>query len=272
LWGSPEPVSDIGFAATALTIVRSDGMRVEHTRPLAVEAPIAIEYNGIGYAVMMATPTDLDDFAIGFSRTEGLISRREDILDIVRVQAEHGWILRIQLSPEHIQPVIERARQRVTESSCGLCGLENLAQVVRPLPAISAAVGATSAAIFAALDNLEGQQPLNAASGAAHGAAFCTNDGAVALVREDVGRHNALDKLIGALAQREIDPASGFILLTARCSYELVEKTIIVGCPLLVTISAPTSFAVDRARAHGLALVSLARRDAILLTTGSLLP
>lgn len=113
-------------------------------------------------------------------------------------------------------------------------------------------------------------QPLNRATGAAHGAAFCTNTGDVTWVREDVGRHNALDKLIGALARQGIDPASGFFLLTARCSYELVEKTIIAGCPLLVTISAPTTLAVERAKAHRLTLVGLARPDAMLLVTGRL--
>jgi FdhD protein len=141
---------------------------------------------------------------------------------------------------------------------------------MRPLPAISAPVEADGPAIFAALADLDGRQPLNRVTGAAHGAAFCTNTGEVVLVREDVGRHNALDKLIGALARQSIDPATGFFLLTARCSYELVEKTIIAGCPLLVTISAPTTLAVERAEAHGLTLVGLARPDAILLVAGCL--
>jgi FdhD protein len=261
---------DTGTLVAALDVVRSTGLRNAATRPLAIEAPMAIEYNGIGYAVMMGTPIDLEDFVIGFSLSERLITRREDILEIDILEAEQGWVLRIQLGENHIQPVIERARQRVTESSCGLCGLESLEQVARPLPPITAPVCATGAALFAALDNLDGQQPLNAATGAAHGAAFCSHDGAVQLVREDVGRHNALDKLIGALAVRGIDPASGFFLLTARCSFELVEKTVVAGCPLLVTISAPTTFAVDRAKKHGLTLVSLARRDAMLILAGDL--
>jgi FdhD protein len=261
---------DTGTLVAALDVVRSTGLRNAATRPLAIEAPMAIEYNGIGYAVMMGTPIDLEDFVIGFSLSERLITRREDILEIDILEAEQGWVLRIQLGENHIQPVIERARQRVTESSCGLCGLENLEQVARPLPPITAPVWATGAALFAALGNLDGQQPLNAATGAAHGAAFCSHDGAVQLVREDVGRHNALDKLIGALAVRGIDPASGFFLLTARCSFELVEKTVIARCPLLVTISAPTSLAVERAKAHNLTLVSLARADAMLVMAGAI--
>lgn len=256
---------DTAFVAAALNVIRPDGSYHASTRPLAIEAPIAIEYNGIGYAVMMATPIDLDDFATGFSLSERLIAVASDIISITATDTGQGWVLRIQLGEDHIGPVIDRARQRVTESSCGLCGLENLEQILRPLPAITTITRATDQALFAALDNLEGRQPLNAQTGAVHGAAFCSNDGSVNLVREDVGRHNALDKLIGALAARGIDPASGFFLLTARCSYELVEKTIIAGCPLLVTISAPTSLAVDRAKAHGLKLVSLARRDAMLV-------
>ncbi len=261
-------MAEDGAVVAALRVLRPDDSATPARRALAIEAPIAVEYNGIGYAVMMATPTDLHDFALGFSLSERLIERRDEIIEIDTVVTDHGRILRIQLKPDRIGPVFDRARQRVTESSCGLCGLESLEQVVRPLPPIMPGATASTLAIFAALADLDGKQPLNAATGAAHGAAFCTNAGAVQIVREDVGRHNALDKLIGALATAGIDPASGFFLLTARCSYELVEKTIISGCPLLVTISAPTSFAVARAQAHGLKLVALARKDAMLLMDG----
>ena len=261
---------DEGCRSVDLLTVQANGDVVGKSRSLAIEAAIAIEYNGIGYAVMMATPTDLDDFAIGFSLSEKLIASPDEIVDVEIFEAVNGWFLRIRVSPSRMEPILERARQRVSEGSCGLCGLENLNQVMRTLPPIAAPVLATSPAIFAALAHLEGRQPLNRATGSAHGAAFCTNTGEVMLVREDVGRHNALDKLIGALARQGIDAASGFFLLTARCSYELVEKTIIARCPLLVTISAPTTLAVERARAHGLTLVGLARSDAILLVAGSL--
>ena len=258
-------MTENGTVVVATHVLRSDGSITPATRPLAVEVPVAIEYNGIGYAVMMATPVNLHDFAVGFSLSERLIVVPQDILELDTIETPQGWIVRVRLDDDQIEPVIERARQRVTESSCGLCGLENLEQVVRPLPPITARSTATNVALFAALDNLDDRQPLNAETGAAHGAAFCLNDGTVQIVREDVGRHNALDKLIGALAVAGVDPATGFFLLTSRCSYELVEKTIIAGCPLLVTISAPTTFAVERAKAHGLKLVSLARRDAMLL-------
>ncbi len=258
-------MTDPGAVVAGTHVLRPDDSETPATRRLAIETPVAIEYNGIGYAVMMATPTDLHDFAVGFSLSERLIAVRTDILDIDVIETPHGWIIRIQLGSDHIAPVVERARQRVTESSCGLCGLESLEQVVRPLPQVMARSVATGRTLFAALNSLDARQPLNAMTGAAHGAAFCLNDGSVQLVREDVGRHNALDKLIGALAVAGLDAASGFFLLTSRCSYELVEKTIIAGCPLLVTISAPTSFAVERAKAHGLRLVCLARRDTMLV-------
>jgi FdhD protein len=258
-------VTEAGSISAALNIIRPGGTGQSGTRRLAIEAPVAIEYNGIGYAVMMATPVDLIDFAIGFTLSERLIDTGAEVIEIMPVETPQGWIVRIQLLPERIGPVIERARQRVTESGCGLCGLESLAQVMRPLPPITAMATASNAAIFAALASLGGQQVLNAATGAVHAAAFCSENGAVRSVREDVGRHNALDKLIGALAGAGVNPATGFFLLTARCSYELVEKTILARCPMLVTISAPTSLAVERARAHGLKLISLARRDAALV-------
>ena len=234
-------------------------------RPTIIEAPIAIEYNGIGYAVMMATPIDLNDFAIGFSLSERLIDQADQILSVDANRAELGWILRIQLPPENAEKVIARARQRVSESSCGLCGMDNLDEVMRPLPSVTAKIDVADASIFAALSALRDHQPLNKATGSAHAAAFCAADGSIVTTREDVGRHNALDKLIGALARSEIAPATGFILLTARCSLELVQKAILANCPMLVTISAATDLAIDIADRYSLRLISLARSDGALL-------
>lgn len=234
-------------------------------RRVIVEKPVAIEYNGIGYAVMMATPIDLEDFAIGFSLSERLISDAGQILAVDIHEAEHGWILRIQLPQENAESVFARARQRVSESSCGLCGMDNLEEVMRPLPQVTAHIEAPNHAIFAALSSLQPHQTLNAATGSAHAAAFCTPDGSILTSREDVGRHNALDKLIGALARDGMDVSSGFILLTARCSLELAQKAILANCPMLVTISAATDLAIETAEKYGLRLVSLARLDAALL-------
>lgn len=240
------------------------------TRAAPIEAPVSIEVSGIGYAVMMATPTDLEDFGLGFAMSEGLVEGPLQVHGIDVHAIDGGWALRIWLPPERAERALDRARKRVSESSCGLCGIENIEEVLRPLPRVSARVAVTREALGAALAALGEHQPLSRATGAVHAAAFCAPDGAIRLAREDVGRHNALDKLIGALARAGIDPASGFILLSARCSYELVEKTVRAGCPMLVTISAPTSLAAERAAAAGLTLVTLARTDSALLVSGAL--
>ena len=233
-------------------------------RAVISEAPIAIEYNGIGYAVMMATPVDLEDYAIGFSMSEGLISRADEILAVDAHKADLGWILRIQVPQKNAEKVFARARQRVSESSCGLCGMDNLDEVMRPLPRVTAQIAVADAAIFSALSALRSHQTLNADTGSAHAAAFCAPDGAIRMTREDVGRHNALDKLIGALVRADIDITAGFIILTARCSLELVQKTILANCPMLVTISAATDLAINIAQKSGLRLISLARADSAL--------
>ena len=233
-------------------------------RNVATEMPVALEFNGIGYAVMMMTPADLDDFAYGFSTAEGLIDAAEDIVDVNSHEAENGVVLRITLAANRIDRVTARVRHRVSESSCGLCGIENLEQALRPIDLVTAHSQADDAAIFAALDALSKYQPLSEQTGAVHGAALCSSAGGIRLVREDVGRHNAFDKLIGAMMRAGQGWEGGFALLTARCSYELVEKAARANCPLLVTISAPTSLAIDRANAAGLRLISLARRDAFL--------
>ncbi len=256
---------EAGSARFGFSVLRPAAGQTETIeRQLICETPIALEYNGIGYAVMMATPTDLQDFACGFSLSEGLIDSVSDIVSIDSHQTEQGWIVRLQLPQTNMTKIEARARQRVSESSCGLCGMDNLDEVMRALPPVTATLVVPDAAIFAALGALRTVQKLNAATGAAHAAAFCAADGAILCVREDVGRHNALDKVIGALAQSGTDASTGFFLLTARCSFELVQKTILANCPLLVTISAATDLAIKTAHTHGLRLVSLARPDSAL--------
>jgi FdhD protein len=252
----------------AVTILRPDGSREPATRSVPVEAPVSIEFNGIGYAVMMATPADLDDFVTGFALSERLIRKPDEIVAIDIHESPIGWIVRTTLPEDRMAEVLERVRTRVSESSCGLCGLDNLEQVARPLPRLPASPPIATDALFHALHDLKRYQPLNAATGAVHAAAFCDPDGTIRLAREDVGRHNALDKLIGALARAGIVPAKGFVLTTSRCSYEIVEKAVLAGAATLVTISAPTSLAVDRAEAAGLRLIVLARPDAALVMGG----
>ena len=243
----------------------ADGTSRALMRKWVPEAPVALEFNGLSYAVMMATPHDLDDFALGFALNEGLAKAPADLSDVAAVEVEHGWIVRAQLTGLGIEQLTDRVRARVAESSCGLCGIENLEAVARPLPAVPAHEKLAPSAIFSALGALRNHQPLGRATGAAHAAAFALPDGTILQAREDVGRHNALDKLVGALATAHQHPAEGFILSSARCSYEIVEKAVRAGAHTLVTISLPTSLAVERACAAGLSLWSLARDDSVLL-------
>ena len=249
------------------TEVRPDGTRRAVTRAWVPEAPVALEFNGLSYAVMMASPQDLEDFATGFALSEGLAATAADISDIATAEVELGWIVRAQLAGLGIDKLEDRVRRRVAESSCGLCGIENLAEVARPLPVVPPHDPIEPTAIFAALAALREQQPLGAATGAAHAAAHCRPDGAITAVREDVGRHNALDKLIGAMARAGQPLAPGFVLSTARCSYEIVEKAVRAGATTLVCISLPTSLAAQRAQSAGLSLWALAREDSVLKVT-----
>lgn len=234
-------------------------------RSIAVECPLAIEVNGIAYAVMMGTPSELSDYALGFALGEGMIADPADLIGLSVSEVEQGYILRLTLSEASAAPLLDRVRMRVSEGSCGLCGLESIAEVLRPLPQLAEPITVPRQAVERALLALPERQTDGARTGAMHAAAFCATDGAIVMVREDVGRHNALDKLIGGLASSRVSPAAGFILVTARCSYELVEKTARAGCTTLVAISAPTSLAVERARSVGLRLIALARGDTMLV-------
>lgn len=228
------------------------------------EAPVALEFNGLSYAVMMATPADLEDFARGFALTEGLAKRPEDVERIATVEVPKGFIVRASLRGLGVEQLTERVRTRVADSSCGLCGIENLEAVSRPLPQVRPHVELEPSAIFRATSDLRDQQALTRKTGAAHAAAFASLNGVIEFVREDVGRHNAVDKLVGALALSGHDPTNGFFVSSARCSYEIVEKVVRAGGTALVTVSLPTSLAVSRAKEAGLTLFSLARSDSFL--------
>ncbi|MGN5373933.1 formate dehydrogenase accessory sulfurtransferase FdhD [Sphingomonas hankookensis] len=252
-----------GSATRRIDRVALSGDTERRDLAIAVEAPVAIEVNGLGYAVLMATPADLDDLAYGFVLAERLVDRAEEVIDVASHGTDAGTLLRVTLAPERHDRVADRVRHRISESSCGLCGIENLEQALRPLPAVAAQSAATTAAIFAAAASLRDHQPLARATGATHAAALCATDGSIRLVREDVGRHNGFDKLIGAMARAGLDWDGGFALLSSRCSFELVEKAVLAGCPLLATLSAATTLAIDRAAAAGLALRTSIRRDTL---------
>lgn len=238
-------------------------------RLIPVEAPVAIETNGIVYAVMMATPDDLEDFVVGFVLSEGLADFNEiGEIQVSSVAEGQGVIVRVNLPPERAVPLMDRARRRLGDSSCGLCGIESIEAVLRPLPPLGDQSKATAQAIRKALTAMRAHQSLGQATAATHAAGFFDEGGNLLALREDVGRHNALDKLIGALARAAVDAKAGFMVVTSRCSYELVEKAVRAQCPLLVAISAPTDLAVRRAKAAGLALAVIARDDSMLWVSG----
>jgi FdhD protein len=249
----------------ALTTVSVEGGRVTSGRAIAQEVAVAIELDGVGFAVMMATPYDLEDFVVGLLLAEGEIAGTGDLSSIDVAALDIGMIVRVdRLHPDPVA-VMERMRPRTTDSACGLCGRDSLDRALMPLPQVTAQSHANAAALFAAAAALRDHQPLNRATGAVHAAALAAPDGTILLVREDVGRHNAFDKLIGAMARGRIGWDGGFALLSSRCSFELVDKAVRADCPLLATISAPTSLALERAAAAGLTLATLVRSDTMTL-------
>ena len=255
---------------TPLTILTPDGTATPGQRRLAQETPVAVEVNGIGYAVMMMTPADLDDFAIGFMLTERLADTPADVIDAEGVAVDRGHILRITLARHCAGRIADRVRHRSSDTGCGLCGIASLDALDRPAPAPPQGIVAP-AAIFAALAALRDHQPLNAATGAVHAAALCDADGRIVIAREDVGRHNALDKLIGAIA-RQPGRSGGFVLVSSRISFEMVDKALFANVSMLVGISAATDRAVAHARATGMGLVALARSDSCLLLVAPTAP
>jgi FdhD protein len=230
------------------------------SRAIVVETPINILFGGVGFAVMMATPQDLEDFAYGFSFTEGIIAGAEEIRGVEVSRAEAGFKLDIALTGERLRAHLARARALSGRTGCGLCGIDDLAHLPQP-PRVVAAPPIAPSAIKAALQALDAGQILNAETHAAHGAAWCDRAGMIVALREDVGRHNALDKLIGALLRQGAKPMDGFFVITSRCSFEMVAKAAAFGAATLVAVSAPTSLALECAAACGLTLIALARAD-----------
>jgi FdhD protein len=237
-------------------------------RLIPKETPIAFTYGRQTYAVMMASPADLDDFAIGFSFTERIIASLTDITELDVVELDKGVELRISLAVDCTHQLQSRARRFAGPAGCGLCGIESLAEAVAPPPSLSPTLQVAPGTIFRAMTELREYQPVNAETRGVHAAGFWSakTNGFVA-VREDVGRHNALDKLAGALLRANINPADGFLALTSRVSIELVQKAAVLGCPMLVAISVPTALALETAGAAGLCLAAIARDDSFEVFT-----
>src|SRR5713226_3820369 len=231
------------------------------SRSIPEETAVALSYNGGTYAVMMATPQDLEDFAVGFSLSEGVISSSADIdsLDIVRL--DDGVELRMWLSKPKADRLQERRRHMAGPTGCGLCGIDSIAEAMRPAAVIGHGQQFSSEQIMVAMQNLPMLQKLNIETRAVHAAAFWTvTDGIIAL-REDVGRHNALDKLSGALARASVVASEGIILLTSRVSVEMLQKSAAIGASVMVSVSAPTALAVRMADVAGITLAAIARAD-----------
>jgi FdhD protein len=227
---------------------------------VAEEVPVALVCNGVSHAVMMASPADLEDFALGFGLTEDLLASPDELYGVEVVPCGNGVELRMEVAAACEWRLRQRRRTLAGRTGCGLCGIESLAQVRRALPQVPP-VRLPPAALARAQRELQMLQTVQRLAGASHAAAWCDTQGAVQLMREDVGRHNALDKLVGAMVRAGVDAGAGFVCVTSRASFEMVQKTALAGVGALAAVSAPTALAVDSARACGLALAGRVRGD-----------
>ena len=249
------PEGSVRRAARRLTAGGSEAL--EET--VAAEVAVALVYNGISHAVMMATPCDLEDFARGFSLTERIVERPSEIYDIEAEPAGRGIEVRLEIAAQRMAGLKERRRSLAGRTGCGLCGVDSLDAALRSLPAVSNPLPVARLAIERAMKELPGHQKINQMNGATHAAGWASAAGALVAVREDVGRHNALDKLAGALALRGDAGPGGFVVVTSRCSYEMVQKAAAIGASAIAAVSAPTSLAIETAEQAGVALVAFVR-------------
>ncbi len=266
----PLGLQRLGYAGPLLELQARqwrDGKMQERPEQIVEETPVVLVYNGIPHVVMMATPADLEDFLLGFSVTEELIRTPADLRDIRVVRYGQGIEVQGTVPPECAAVVASRSRRLTGRTGCGVCGTDSIDAVLKTLHPVPASAPIHPKAIEAALQSITSQQTLNTAAGTVHAAAWARRDGTVELAREDVGRHNALDKLIGALLARGVNPIEGFVVVTSRASFEMVQKATVLGAPLLVAISGPTGLAVRLAEQAGLTLVGFARGDRLTVYT-----
>jgi len=244
----------------ACSIWRRQGA-TDGKRTVPEETAIAFTYDGGSYAVMMATPQNLEDFALGFTFTEGLIASPADLSQLDVIEHDSGIELRMWLSAPRAATLSERRRYLAGPTGCGLCGIDSLTEAVRPTATVRDATFFAPDEIMRALDALPPRQELNRQTRAVHAAAFWRRESGIVAVREDVGRHNALDKLAGALLRDGTTGQGGMVLLTSRVSVEMVQKTAALGAPLIVAVSAPTALAIRTAEMAGITLAAIARSD-----------
>ena len=266
--GESDASAETARRVPTLVVAYDDAVARADTRDLAVEMPVNLVYGSVPYAVMMTTPADLVDFAYGFSLTEGIVAEADEIRGVTVEDGEGGLRLLVDLAPGRLREHLARKRAISGRTGCGVCGIDDLAALPMAETRATASVVVGLAAVERALAALGDAQVLNRRTRAVHAAAWAGLDGSLVAVREDVGRHNGLDKLIGALMRDRIDPATGFVVITSRCSFEMVEKAASLGASIVVAISAPTSLAIDRARRHGITLCAIARSDTLTVFTG----
>ncbi|TPW32816.1 formate dehydrogenase accessory sulfurtransferase FdhD [Pararhizobium mangrovi] len=240
------------------------------TRRVPEETPVAMSFNGSSYAVLMATPADLEDFAIGFALTEGIVSKPGEIAELEIVEVEDGIDCRMALVASADRALQARRRRMAGPVGCGLCGIETIAEAKRPVPRVGAeGFRLPAISVLDAMQGLAGHQPLHGETHAVHAAAFHTAERGIVLAREDVGRHNALDKLVGAMARNGEDASAGALAITSRVSVEMVQKAAVAGSPVLIAVSAPTALAVRTAVEAGITLLARARGSAFEVFTGA---
>ena len=253
-------------SSAALSVQRDDALRVHHALP--EEVPVAMVFDGTTLAVMMASPADIADFARGFALSEGVITDPDQIENFEVADHEAGIEARFWLSGDRRDALASRRRMMAGPVGCGLCGIDSLAEAIRPLPQVSGdSLRLTRDQVASATDLLRDLQPLHNQTRATHAAGFLIPGQGIVLAREDVGRHNAMDKLIGALSRQGIDPSTGAFVMTSRLSVELVQKCAIAGCPAIIAVSAPTAHALRLAEDAGITLVALARNGGFSIFT-----
>jgi FdhD protein len=263
----PDPVAAASAvpplaASLQLPVERwSAGTTVITEDAVAEEVPVALVYHDVPHVVMLATPQDLEDYAVGFTLSEGLVAGMDEIRGVSVTQGEGVADVHVSVAWERFTALLQRRRNLAGRTGCGLCGAETAADAIREVAPVREGPEVTAAQLHAAIEELRGRQPINARTGSVHAAAWVLPGRGIQLVREDVGRHNALDKAIGALARGGADFTAGFMLVTSRASYEMVQKCATLGIPMLAALSAPTAFAVRLAQRSGLTLVAFARAD-----------
>ena len=233
--------------------------RSEGSAPIVEEVPVAMVYNSQPHAVMMATPADFEDFAVGFSLSEGIVAAPRDIRKLDVLRYAQGIEVQMTIPDAAMEQLKERGRALIGRVGCGLCGVQTIEEALRQPPPVAPGGKVRMEALWRAERELPGRQELNRETASLHAAAWANDDGLPMIVREDVGRHNALDKVIGALARTGRNPAEGFVVITSRASYELVQKSAAVGIRLLAAVSRPTGLAIALAEASGVTLVALLR-------------